>query len=83
MIKIHHSLYCDSKDLKFILLSKIFKIIASNIYIYIYSCNGIINSKMMEFSLKLIFLTIYFNYHISEGICELNKCSELRKFCGF
>ena len=83
VIKMCSSLNYDSKDPKFILLSKIFKIIASKKALNIYSRNGITNRKMMEFSLKVSFLSMFFDYPISEVIDELNRSSELRKFCGF
>ena len=55
MIKTRPSLNHDSKNPKFILLSKIFKIIAFKKALNIYSRNGITNPKMMEFSLKVSF----------------------------
>ena len=77
------SLNYDSKDPKFILLSKIFKIIGSKKVLDIYSRNGVKNRKMMDLTIKVSFLSMFFDYPISEVIDELNRSSKLRKFCGF
>lgn len=76
------SLNYDSNDPKFILLSKIFKIIASKKALNIYSRNGFTNRKMMAFTLKVSFISMFFDYPISEVINELNRSFKLRKFCG-
>ena len=77
------SLNYDSKNPKFILLSKIFKIIDSKKVLNIYSRNGITNCKMMDLSIKVNFISIFFNYPISNVVDELNRSFKLRKFCGF
>ena len=77
------SLNYDSNDPKFTLLSKIFKIIGSKKVLNIYNRNGITNRKMMDLSIKVIFISMFFDYPISKVVDELNRSSELRKFCGF
>ena len=47
-------------DPKFILLSKIFKIIGSKKVLNIYSRNGITNRKMRDLSIKVIFISMFF-----------------------
>ena len=70
-------------DPKFILLSKIFKIIGAKKVLNIYSRNGVTNRKMMGLSIKVIFISMFFDYPISKVVDELNRSSDLRKFCGF
>ena len=77
------SLNYDPNDPKFTLLSKIFKIISSKKVLNIYGRNGITNRKMMDLSIKVIFISMFFDYPISKVVNELNRSSELRKFCGF
>lgn len=74
------SLNYDPKDPKFILLDKIFNIIGSKNFKNICSRKGITNRQMMIKSIKILFMSMYFDYAISEVIDELNRSSKLRKF---
>ena len=77
------SLNYDSKDPKYTLLSKIFKIIDSKKFRDTCSRNGIKNRQMMINSVKIIFTSMYFDYTISNVVKELNRSRKLRKFMGF
>ena len=77
------SLNYDSKDPKYTLLSKIFKIIDSKKFRDICSRKGITNRQMMINSIKILFITMYFDYTVSNVINELNRSRKLRKFAGF
>ena len=77
------SLNHDSKDPKFILLGKIFKIIDSKKFRNNCSRNGIKNRQMIINSIKILFISMYFNYTVSQVINELNHSRKLRKFAGF
>lgn len=77
------SLNYDSKDPKYTLLGKIFKIIDSKKARNILSRNGITNRQMMVYSIKILFMAMYFNYDVSNVIKELNRSFKLRKFAGF
>ena len=77
------SLNYDSKDPKYTLLSKIFKIIDSKKFRDTCSRKGIKNRQMMIDSIKILFITMYFDYTVSNVINELNRSRKLRKFAGF
>ena len=77
------SLNYDSKDPKYTLLSKIFKIIDSKKFRDTCSRKGITNRQMMIDSIKILFITMYFDYTVSNVINELNRSRKLRKFAGF
>ena len=66
------SLNYSKRDLKFILLDEIFKIIDGNRALNIYARNGIKNCKMMVICIKLIFLSMFFDYTVSGVIDEVN-----------
>ena len=77
------SLNYDSKDPKYTLLSKIFKIIDSKKFRDTCSRKGITNRQMMIVSIKILFISMYFNYTVSNVVNELNRSKKLRKFAGF
>ena len=77
------SLNYDSNDPKYTLLSKIFKIIDSKKFRDTCSRKGITNRQMMIDSLKILFISMYFDYTVSNVINELNRSKKLRKFAGF
>ena len=83
MIKMLPSLNYNPKDPKFNLLDKIFKIIDSKKFKDTCSRKGIKNRRMMVKSIKILFMSMYFNYNVSDVIKELNRSSTLRKFTGF
>ena len=77
------SLNYDSRDPKFNLLGKIFKIIDSNKFKDTCNRKGIKNRQMMVNSIKILFMSMYFSYTVSDVVNELNRSSKLRKFAGF
>ena len=77
------SLNYDSKDPKYTLLGKIFKIIDSKKFKDTCNRKGINNRQMMVDSIKILFMSMYFNYTVSNVVNELNRSSKLRKFAGF
>ena len=77
------SLNYDSKDPKYTLLAEIFNIIDSKKARNILSRNGVNNRQMMAYSIKILFMAMYFDYNVSNIIKELNRTSKLRKFAGF
>ena len=77
------SLNYDSRDPKFILLGKIFKIIDSKKFKNTCNRKGIKNRQMMVISIKILFMSMYFSYTVSDVVNELNRSSKLRKFAGF
>ena len=77
------SLNYDSKDPKYTLLAEIFNIIDSKKARNILSRNGVNNRQMMVYSIKILFMAMYFDYDVSNVINELNRTSKLRKFAGF
>ena len=77
------SLNYDSKDPKYTLLSKIFKIIDSKKFRDTCSRKGVTNRQMMIDSLKILLISMYFDYTVSNVINELNRSRKLRKFAGF
>ena len=77
------SLNYDSRDPKFNLLGKIFKIIDSKKFKDTCNRKGIKNRQMMVNSIKILFMSMYFSYAVSDVVNELNRSSKLRKFAGF
>ena len=77
------SLNYDSRDPKFILLGKIFKIIDSKKFKDTCNRKGITSRQMMVDSIKILFMSMYFDYTVSNVVNELNRSSKLRKFAGF
>ena len=77
------SLNYDSRDPKFNLLGKIFKIIDSKKFKNTCNRKGIKNRQMMVISIKILFMSMYFSYTVSDVVNELNRSSKLRKFAGF
>ena len=47
------------------------------------SRKGITNRQMMIDSIKILFMSMYFDYAVSNVINELNRSRKLRKFAGF
>ena len=70
----------SKKDSKFILLGKVFKHIDSKKAQKIYSRNGIKNTKLMSISIKLVFLSMFYQYDLSKVVNELKKNKRLKKF---
>ena len=77
------SLNYDSRDPKFNLLGRIFKIIDSKKFKDTCNRKGIKNRQMMVNSIKILFMSMYFSYTISDVVNELNRSLKLRKFAGF
>lgn len=77
------SLNYDSRDPKFNLLGKIFKIIDSKKFKDTCNRKGITNRHKMVDSIKILFMSMYFDYTVSNVVNELNRSSKLRKFAGF
>ena len=77
------SLNYDSKDPKYSLLSKIFKIIDYKKFRDTCSRKGIKNRQMMIDSMKILFIGMFFDYTVSDVVNELNRSIKLRKFAGF
>lgn len=77
------SLNYDSKDPKYSLLSKIFKIIDSKKFRDTCSRKGMKNRQMMIDSIKILFIGMFFDYTVSDVVNELNRSIKLRKFAGF
>ena len=77
------SLNYDSRDPKFNLLGKIFKIIDSKKFKDTCNRKGITSRQMMVDSIKILFMSMYFDYTVSNVVNELNRSSKLRKFAGF
>ena len=77
------SLNYDSKDPKFNLLGEIFKIIDSKKFKDTCNRKGITNRQMMVDSIKILFMSMYFSYTVSDVVNELNRSPKLRKFAGF
>ncbi|WP_458402738.1 hypothetical protein [Methanobrevibacter sp.] len=73
----------DSRDPKYNLLGKIFKIIDSKKFKDTCNRKGITNRQMMVDSIKILFISRYFDYTISNVVNELNRSAKLRKFAGF
>ena len=71
------SLNYDSKDPKYTLLAEIFNIIDSKKARNILSRNGVNNRQMMVYSIKILFMAMYFDYNVSNVIKELNRTSKL------
>ena len=77
------SLNYDSKDPKYSLLSKIFKIIDYKKFRDTCSRKGMKNRQMMIDSIKILFIGMFFDYTVSDVVNELNHSIKLRKFTGF
>lgn len=70
----------DSKDSKFTLLYRIFKIIYLKKFKDTCKRKGITNRQMRAYSIKILFMNIYFNYTVFNVVNELNRSGKLRKF---
>ena len=77
------SLNYDSKDPKFILLGKIFKIIDSKKFKDTCNRKGITSRQMMVDFIKILFMSMYFDYTVSNVVNELNRSSKLRNLQDF
>lgn len=76
----YHSLTYDSKDPKYVLLGKIFDYLDSKKSLDSLSRCGIRNRSMMIFSIKVLFISMYFSCNVSYVVSELNRNEKLRKF---
>ncbi len=65
------------------MLGKIFKIINSKKFKDTCNRKGITNRQMMLNSIKILFMSMYFNYTVSDVVNKLNRSAKLRKFAGF
>jgi hypothetical protein len=74
------SLNFSKKDPKFTLLNKVFKYVDNKNAMRIYGRNGVKNIFMMVISIKILFMSFYFDYPISKLIDEINRDNRLRKF---
>lgn len=74
------SLNYSKRDPKFTLLEKIFKIIDDKRALDIYARNGVKNCKMMVICIKIIFLSMFFDYTVTGVIDEVNRDFKLKKF---
>ena len=72
----------DKDDLRFILLSKVFKFIENEKLMDEYNRCGIRNRSLFLICLKIFFMHAFFSYPISGVIYELNRQPALRKFAG-
>ena len=75
------SLNYDSKDPKYTLLSKIFKIIDSKKFRDTCSRKGITNRQMMIVSIKILYISMYFNDTVSNVVNKLNRSKKIEKIC--
>ena len=77
------SLNYDPKNPKFNLLGKIFKIIDSKKFKDTCNRKWINNRQMMVDFIKILFMSMYFDYTVYNVVNELNRSLKLRKFAGF
>ena len=78
-----HSLNVNKKDPKYKLLKQILKIIGSKKSLNALSRAGIKNRQKVIDSIKILFIAMFFECHISFVVNELNRSFKLRKFAGF
>ena len=64
-------------------MDEIFNIIDSKKAMNVLIRKSINNRQMMVYSIKILFMAIYFDYDVSNVINELNRTSKLRKLAGF
>ena len=76
------SLNYDEKDPKFQLLGKIFDFMNKKRTLDYLSRAGIKNRSKVLLSIKILFMSMFFEYPISKVINELNRSNRLRKFVG-
>ncbi len=62
------SLNYDSKNPKYNVLDEIFNIIDSKKAMNVLSRNGINNRQIMVYSIKILFMAMYFDYDVSNVI---------------
>ena len=62
------SLNYDSKNPKYNVLDEIFNIIDSKKAMNVLSRNGINNRQIMAYSIKILFMAMYFDYDMSNVI---------------
>lgn len=72
------SINLDKKDPKICLLTKILKHFDDRSIQQILSRNGIKNINMMTDCIKIILMTMYFDYTISDMIREINRNKKLQ-----
>lgn len=75
-----HSLNIDKSDFNYILLKEIFKIIDLRKSEQIIASQGVKNIKKFTDTLKILFISIYFEYDISFVIKEVNSKKDVREY---
>jgi len=75
-----HHLNISKEDPNYILLEKIFKIIGSRKARSIIASKGVKNINMMILSIKIIFISTFFNMAVEFVVGELKRDKRLRKF---
>ena len=80
MIKLQPGLNYKDDDDKFILLGKVFEFVENEKTKNILSRSGFRKRSMAVISIKIFFMSLFFNYEVSKVIDELNNKEELRNF---
>lgn len=75
-----HRLNLDEKDLNYIMLKEIFKIMDSRKSQEILASYGFKNLNKQIFTFKIIFISMFFDLNVKFIIDELNSKKELRKY---
>lgn len=70
----------DKEDEKFIILGNVFQIIEGKKSKAVLSRMGFKNRNMCIICIKIVFMSLFFNYEVSKVIDELNNKKALRKF---
>ena len=76
-----HSLNVNKRDPKYKLLKQILKIIGSKKSLDALSRAGIKNRQKVIDSIKILFIAMFFDCHISFVVNELNRSFKLKKIC--
>ena len=74
------SLNYEPTDPKYMLLGKIFDFLDSKKSLNCLSRAGIKNREMIIFCIKILFMSMFFDYTVSGVVNELNRSNKLRKF---
>lgn len=77
------SLNYSKRDPKFKLLKRVFDVIGDRKSQEVYARYGVKNIKMMIFTLKVIYISMFFNYNITDTLYEINKDPRLKKFIDY
>lgn len=83
VVRMKPSLNYDCQDEKFYYLGKILDFIDSKNAKDCLSRMGIRNRVMVTNCIKILFMSMYFDYTVSDVVNELNRSSKLRKFAHF